>query len=122
MAILREGPWLIRRTNLPCSTEVAIINTFVGDQHEYEFEAVDGNGNVLDLTGYSLSGAVYNTATGNVYLSSQTITGDYLAGGRVSWKPSIAWLSAGNYRFSISATAIGETVILGGVTINVLYR
>jgi hypothetical protein len=122
MAILREGPWRIYQSPETCGDDASVIDTYVGDAHEYELEARAGDGTVLDLTGYSLSGRVTNASTGATVLNSETITAAYAAGGRVIWTPSTAWATAGTYRLTVSATAAGEVVILGPLVIRVRAR
>lgn len=122
MAILREGPWSIYQSPETCSDDDGQIDTFVGDQHEYELEARAGDGTVLDITGYTLAGKVHNASTGSVFLNSETVTALYAAGGRMAWKPSASWTTAGTYRLTVSLTAAGETVIVGPLNIRVRAR
>jgi hypothetical protein len=122
MAILREGPWRIYQSPETCGDDASAIDTFVGDAHEYELEARAGDGTVLDITGYTLGGKVYNASTGAVLLNAETITAAYAAGGRVTWTPSTAWATAGTYRLTISLTAAGEAIILGPLDIKVRAR
>jgi hypothetical protein len=122
MAILREGPWQLVQAPDVYSDDERHIETFVGDQHEYEFEARGADGNVLDVTGYSYAGKVFNVATGVVLLNSETVTAGYATGGRLIWKPSTPWANAGTFRFTASLTAAGETIILGPVLIKVQAR
>lgn len=122
MAILREGPWRIRQAPETCEDDPEWIDTFVGDQREYELEAIDSAGGVLPLTGYTLAGKVTNATSGSILLNSETITAAYAAGGRMTWTPSAAWAAAGTYRLTVSLTASPEVVILGPLMIRVSAR
>lgn len=122
MAILREGPWRIYQSPETCGDDASVIDTYIGDAHEYELEARAGDGTVLDITGYSLLGRVTNASTNAIVLNNQTVTAAYAAGGRMTWTPSTAWATAGTYRLTVSATAAGEVVIFGPLVIRVRAR
>lgn len=122
MAILREGPWKIRQAPETCGDDPEWIDTFVGDQREYELEAIDGAGSALPITGYTLAGKVYDAQSGSVLLNSETVAAAYAAGGRMTWTPSVAWAAAGTYRLTVSLTDSPEVVILGPLNIRVSAR
>ena len=120
--LLREGPWKIRQSPETCGDDPEWIDALVGDTHEYELEAIDGAGNPLPVTGYTLAGKVYNATSGSVLLNAETVAAAYAAGGRMTWTPSVAWAAAGTYRLSVTLTASGEVVVLGPLNIRVSAR
>lgn len=107
-----EGDW---------SDQPPIIHAYIGVTKPYIFNFLDGAGDEVDLTGYTLTATVTDANTGAAYLVSGTVTAVAASRGLIQWQRS-AWAVAATVRLTISAVSGGTTLIAGPVMIEVRTR
>lgn len=107
-----EGDWI---------DQPPTIRAYVGQRTPYIFNFLDGAGNEVDLTGYTLTAQVVNANTGAPVISSGTVTALAASRGLIQWTRS-PWVLASTVRLTIYAVSGGTTLIAGPVMIEVRSR
>lgn len=107
-----EGDWI---------DQPPTIYAYVGMRQPYTFYFLDGAGDEVDLTGYTLTAQVVDANTGAPYISGGTVTAVAASRGLIQWTRS-AWVVAATVRLTIRAESGGTTLIAGPVMIEVRSR
>lgn len=107
-----EGDW---------SDQPPTIHAYVGMTQPYTFNFLDGAGDEVDLTGYTLTAQIVDANTGSPYISSGTVTAVAASRGLIQWTRS-AWSVAATVRLTIRAVSGGTTLIAGPVVVEVRSR